>query len=155
MDLVVTRVKALAVAAVLGMSGVAQAAVHEVGSLTGAGVKSFLVGAGSFSDQLSFTIGAGESAVATFFDVPAAGPFGVTGVSFALFGLGGKIDAAGSSWTLGSGSYRLDVSGTGSAYGGAYGLSYSVAAVPEPESYAMFLAGLGIMGAVARRRSKA
>lgn len=27
-------------------------------------------------------------------------------------------------------------------------------AVPEPESYAMFLAGLGIMGAVARRRSK-
>ena len=30
----------------------------------------------------------------------------------------------------------------------------SVTAVPEPESYAMFLAGLGIMGAVARRRSK-
>ncbi len=26
--------------------------------------------------------------------------------------------------------------------------------VPEPESYAMFLAGLGLMGAVARRRSK-
>ena len=36
-------------------------------------------------------------------------------------------------------------------------LSFSVdvvQAVPEPESYAMFLAGLGIMGAVARRRSK-
>ena len=29
-----------------------------------------------------------------------------------------------------------------------------IAAVPEPETYAMFLAGLGIMGAVARRRSK-
>jgi hypothetical protein len=30
----------------------------------------------------------------------------------------------------------------------------NVAAVPEPESYAMLLAGLGVMGAVARRRSK-
>jgi hypothetical protein len=31
-------------------------------------------------------------------------------------------------------------------------LNYAVAAVPEPESYAMLLAGLGLMGAVARRR---
>jgi choice-of-anchor C domain-containing protein len=30
----------------------------------------------------------------------------------------------------------------------------SVAAVPEPESYAMLLAGLGLMGAIARRRNK-
>lgn len=36
--------------------------------------------------------------------------------------------------------------------GGAWRLNLSVAAVPEPETYAMFLAGLGIMGAVARRR---
>jgi len=28
----------------------------------------------------------------------------------------------------------------------------SVTAVPEPETYALFLAGLGVMGAVARRR---
>lgn len=31
-------------------------------------------------------------------------------------------------------------------------LNYAVAAVPEPESYAMFLAGLGLMGSIARRR---
>lgn len=31
-------------------------------------------------------------------------------------------------------------------------LTYTVASVPEPETYAMFLAGLGLMGAVARRR---
>jgi hypothetical protein len=31
----------------------------------------------------------------------------------------------------------------------------NVVAVPEPETYAMFMAGLGIMGAVARRRKQA
>lgn len=31
-------------------------------------------------------------------------------------------------------------------------LGYTVAAVPEPESYAMLLAGLGLMGLIARRR---
>lgn len=35
---------------------------------------------------------------------------------------------------------------------GQWRLNLSVAAIPEPETYAMFLAGLGMMGAVARRR---
>jgi hypothetical protein len=33
-------------------------------------------------------------------------------------------------------------------------VSYAVTPVPEPESYAMLLAGLGLMGAIARRRSR-
>jgi len=32
--------------------------------------------------------------------------------------------------------------------------SYSLAPVPEPETYAMFLAGLGMLGVVARRRQQ-
>lgn len=32
-------------------------------------------------------------------------------------------------------------------------LSYTVAAVPEPETYAMLLAGLGLVGAIARKRA--
>lgn len=32
------------------------------------------------------------------------------------------------------------------------GTSFHIAAVPEPEAYAMFLAGLGMVGAIARRR---
>jgi len=42
------------------------------------------------------------------------------------------------------GTYSFTVSSTDA--------SFSVSAVPEPETYAMLLAGLGVMGAVARRR---
>ncbi len=46
--------------------------------------------------------------------------------------------------------YTLHLSGTGAP--GA-SISTLITAVPEPESWAMFLAGLGIMAAIARRRS--
>ncbi|MBK7768022.1 MAG: PEP-CTERM sorting domain-containing protein [Sulfuritalea sp.] len=43
------------------------------------------------------------------------------------------------------------------AAGGTASLSYDyvLSAIPEPETYAMFLAGLGLMGVVARRRTRA
>lgn len=37
---------------------------------------------------------------------------------------------------------------------GINNINFSVTPVPEPESYALLLAGLGLMGAVARRRTK-
>jgi hypothetical protein len=40
------------------------------------------------------------------------------------------------------------------SYGGGLTLT-AVAAVPEPETYAMLLAGLGVIGAIARRRKAA
>jgi hypothetical protein len=52
-------------------------------------------------------------------------------------------------------NYDLIISGnTKSAGNKAFTLNYNsfVASVPEPESYALFLAGLGLMGFMARRR---
>jgi len=54
-----------------------------------------------------------------------------------------------------SGTYTLKASGT--VANGGFNLlitNYTVTPVPEPETYAMLLAGLGVMGAIARRRSK-
>ena len=50
---------------------------------------------------------------------------------------------------LTAGTYTLGLQGSGM---GGYGGYYTVTAVPEPETYAMFLAGLGALGLIASRR---
>ena len=55
------------------------------------------------------------------------------------------------------GSYQLNVAGTSTGTSGSYagniGLkTVNVSAIPEPETYAMMLAGLGLLGFSARRR---
>ena len=61
-----------------------------------------------------------------------------------------------------AGPYYLKIFGTASGTGagplnGIYSgaITVTAAPIPEPESYAMFLAGLGVMGAIALRRKKA
>lgn len=64
--------------------------------------------------------------------------------------------------TLAAGSYYLKVSGTGWVSDGEpspsmpryNGLAVITTSLPEPQTYAMFLAGLGIVGTVIRRRSR-
>lgn len=74
-----------------------------------------------------------------------------------------SLESKGSiSKTLGQGDYVLTVAGTAAplvssmpGVAGNYGIYTvhgSLAPIPEPESYAMFLAGLGVIGAVAHRR---
>lgn len=60
--------------------------------------------------------------------------------------------------SIGPGHYKLQFlfdSGNGAAEARLISGLVSVTAVPEPESYAMFLAGLGVLGAIARRRMQA
>jgi hypothetical protein len=54
---------------------------------------------------------------------------------------------------LGAGTYELHIDGSQTASRASYGGNITVTpAIPEPETYALMLAGLGAMGFVARRR---
>jgi len=142
-----------------------------------------IVGPGLFGDTFTFTMpnngGSGYSVI----DFPLALPGFTFSTSFSAITLysSGADGAPGgvglnadtlltSSTTPGSGTltmqfgpstagaYFIDVFGRGEGTaGGLYNGSISVSAlapVPEPESYAMLLAGLGVMGAIAVRRNK-
>jgi len=60
------------------------------------------------------------------------------------------VPAAG--FSLGAGSYTMTLIGTNSAGIGSYAGNLAATTVPEPETYALFVAGLLGMGFIARRR---
>ena len=76
------------------------------------------------------------------------------------YSLAGRIGAAGSYFQIGS-SYSAPVSGNGhlflafvdsDANNNTGSVMATITAVPEPGTYALLLAGLGVVGAVGRRR---
>jgi hypothetical protein len=141
----------------------AHAALDNVDSLNPGTFDTFVSDQGMFDVAYSFNLGSGNGilglgssdAELTFFSTwlsPFSGPalfapawtslttdldYGFSTLQFQFTGLA-------------AGAYTLHVSGTGAP--GA-SISTLITAVPEPESWAMFLAGLGIMAAIARRRS--
>lgn len=62
------------------------------------------------------------------------------------------------SWTgsLGAGTYSVNITGMTGLSNAQYGATVSAipAPIPEPETYAMMLGGLALLGAVARRKAK-
>lgn len=137
------KLKSIVAAAVLAVTGVAaNAAVYD---LTGSSPSGFF-----FTETTAFSGGgfsfATGSGTVTGFSLYSAPSFVIgssvqTGTAVGpLFSLDTKTFAAG--------TYFAKVTGTGT-----FAAHYStVSAVPEPETYALMLGGLGVVGFIARRR---
>ncbi len=159
------KLKAIATAALIVASGAASAATTNWGPHDpiefGFG---FAQGAGaSISDEFDFTLGSstGVLAVAVSND---GGLSNLVNGSVSLFQVGNatpinsfSFDSTAINFNFGSlaaGSYYYMVTAqvAADAAAGSYQLNSQLAPVPEPESYALLLAGLAGVGYMARRR---
>lgn len=149
----------LAAATALALVGPAQAAIAPTGSFTGGLDNTYSFSTiinTSGSKTLTFTLSSIAAGVYDVLGSLAGSNFLISSASFN----GQALDVV----TFGNFSYSpieysglspFTVSITGSKVGVGPGLlsgSVIVSAVPEPESIAMMLAGLGIIAAVVRRR---
>jgi hypothetical protein len=161
--------KHLLSAMALFISFSANSAVINLGTLTPLHLQPFSVNfTGDVSDTYTFTV----AAPFAFTSSVVAGGTGVddittslTSLSFASLGddstvLGGlayQSTLVESFLAAGNYSFNVLVATTGTTAGQYFGsftvASPTVAAIPEPETYAMFLAGLGLLGFAARKRN--
>jgi hypothetical protein len=159
------KFKIFAAVALAAASSFSQAASYDWGThdIVEAG-GGFASGAGaSLSDTFKFSLSSqtGVLAVAVSND---GGLFNLTGGKVELFKEGSKtaigsfsFDKDATSFSFGSllaGNYFYTVTGkvASDAFAATYQLNSQLAPVPEPETYALMLAGLGAVGFVARRR---
>ena len=131
---------------------------------TGSGAFSNTPIAGSFVDTLTFILGASSTingSVGTVLngnqdvDLTSIMITGPTNVSFTqrLFDPAPEIWALPDAGTLLSpGTYTLTLTGVNSPGVATYAGTLAVTVLPEPQTYAMLLAGLGAVGFLARRR---
>lgn len=164
------KIKSVIATAVLAAAGITNS-IAAVPTLNPSASFSNTV-SGLFTDTWTFNLGSASTVAASLSNVEVSmGSFSFGKISnfsallngVTIFNLGTfssstppvtiKTQILSGSATLPAGNFTLQVSGnagTGASYGGAI----VAAPVPEPETYGMMLVGLGLMGAVARRRSK-
>ena len=157
----------LAAAGLLACCLSAQANTYDLGAIASPGSQAFGLGAdfgapgasvsGAFSDVVQFTIDGPQSEAAML-----ASPIKTSDIpDFAVSLSGGSYSDVdfGSSlmWfgTLDPGvTYSLHVTGTAHP-GASYSFTAQLQPVPEPQQYALMLAGAAVVGLVARRRQRA
>lgn len=158
----------------------ANAAITDLGALPSDSkfAKSFsgqVSSNGNFTDQLTFSLSkasdltfvVGNFFVPSFFNLTLTSASLYANADTALFNADDLLlnptsnvsSSAGSAYSaLAAGTYYLQIAGNASGtYGGLYNGAINITTtspVPEPETFVMMLAGLGLMGAVARRRNK-
>ena len=143
----------------------ASAAVFNAGFIAANNTTQLLhngfVGNGILSDTINFTLlsnAASSSTVAASFEFTPA--LHINNFTASLYDSSNNLLGTGGSYSpfttgaLTAGNYHLNVTGnvTG-AFGGAY--SANITPAPEPETWAMMLAGLGLVASATRRKKSA
>lgn len=159
-------ISAVAVVSIVSNFAIAATTVTNLGALTSYndghqfGGTASPTYTGAFDDTYTFTLNSG-----TTFDALVTGWWGInhTGFTATLNGAPLSFSATSTPGTsylalnnvTGSSSYSLHILGSADPSGASYNVALnSIVAVPEPETFAMLLAGLGLIGMVARRRNK-
>ena len=172
-----TLIASLAVVALLLLPGRAVAQTYDTGLVsTGPTTAQIWFGnygpVGSFADTFTFSVGSSFNFSFTDLansNIGSPGSYGITPLTASLLdgsmlpvvGIGSIASGPSLLNTtpvvgLAAGIYNIQVAGLatpgGNYWGSATLTNLPAAPVPEPETYAMMLAGLGLMGFVARRR---
>jgi hypothetical protein len=156
-----------ATVAALALAPAANAAVVDPILLSGSPLTDSFGGTvtgGAFSDVFNFVVPSNGNATSLLSQIALEGigaPGDIEFTSVVLDGIygfdivNGYISAAALDKTwLYAGDHSLVVNGT-SVEGASYSGVFNVAAVPEPATWAMMIAGLGVVGMAMRRRSSA
>jgi PEP-CTERM motif len=154
-------------AAASALSFGAQATTTDWGAHDPLEVAAAITPVGVFSDSYLFSLSSAVSLFSTAVSNNLTGVLGIETGMVSLFQESGAVDIAigdfafddttgsisHSFGALASGDYYYLVSGTGTGtLGGFYTLSSTVSAVPEPQTYALLLGGLGAIGFMVLRR---
>ena len=116
----------------------------------------------TFTDFYHFTVGASDLDAGFYANQGKTVGLNITKFDLVLAGGGLVASSTGAagSWNIAStllapGSYVLEIAGkvTGTVRGN-YNGTLNVSPVPEPETYGMMLAGLALVGVVARRKAQ-
>jgi len=161
------KLKLLAAAALSALAVGAQADTIDWGTHGDLEVAAVAHNPGSFTDMITFSVPSLSDITSTTVANNLLSVLNLDNGTVTLFREAGESDVelgsynfdgtTGSTWHtmvgLTAGDYYYQITGDATGHHGAfYSITSTVTPVPEPETYAMLLAGLGVVGSLYRRR---